>query len=134
MGDILIKKVTNNDDDFYTLIGPYLARRSIAKELGGNVWDDDGKVWYVALMDGKVCGFVAALYKQNKVTFCSDYILPEFRNAGIYNKLFATRLSDCKDNIIMATATPLSLNHYLNNGFVVTGARGRYRNMKREPK
>ncbi|HEU4752519.1 MAG TPA: ParB/RepB/Spo0J family partition protein, partial [Armatimonadota bacterium] len=36
--------LTNQDPEFYPLLGPYLSRREIVAELGGSVWDDDGKV------------------------------------------------------------------------------------------
>jgi len=133
MGDIAIKRITNKDKDFYNIMGPMLSKRQIVKELGNNVWDDDGKIWYVAMINKKVCGFVAALEQSKNVLFCSDYILPEYRGQGIYELLFAARLSDFKNSVITSTITDASMRTYLSNGFVETGTRGKYHVVRRNP-
>lgn len=52
--------MTNTDPDFYPVMGPYLANRTVAKSLGGPIWDDQGKTWTVRLDEiGHVLGFVA---------------------------------------------------------------------------
>lgn len=53
-------ELTNTDPDFYRLIGPFLANRTVHKALGGIPWDDDTKTWIAALApDGTVTGFAA---------------------------------------------------------------------------
>ncbi len=133
MGDFLISKVTNSSKDFYKTMGPFLSRREIVKEIGNSVWDDDGKVWYLATRDGRVCGFVAALKQNKNVVFGSDYVLPDCRAQGAYKSLSAARLADYHDDTVVATVTGDSLKQYIGNGFTETGTRGKYHTVKRVP-
>ena len=131
MGDIFINRITNTDKEFYKIMGPFISRREIVKELGYNIWDDDNKNWFVAIKNDKVCGFVAAIARNNSIIFCNDYVLPQYRKQGIYEALFAARLYNYKNNIITATVTNASLGCYLANGFSVVGKRGKYYIVKR---
>lgn len=133
MGNVYIIKIGNTDKNFYKLMGPFLSKREIAKELGNNVWDDDGKTWFVAVKDKEVCGFVAAARKKNNVVFGSDYILPDHRDQGIYKSLFATRNTDYQCDEITAMVTDGALPQYMENGFIITGKRGKYYAVKRVP-
>lgn len=124
--------MTNKDPDFYRLIGPFLARRDIAKEIGagsildGVIWDDDGKQWFVALQNGKVVGFATMLIKGNsRVLFCEAYILPGYREQGMYLQLIDERLAHCPAGstvqiVIHSDSVPL----YEARGFVVRRERG----------
>lgn len=44
-----VRVITNTDPGFYPLLGPFLARREVVKTVGGPLWDDDTKTWFVAL-------------------------------------------------------------------------------------
>lgn len=83
-GDLILRKLTNLDRSFYPTMGPFLARREIAKEVGGHIWDDDNKRWYVAVEGRKVAGFAAARDGSARVTFQSAYTLPDYRRRGVY--------------------------------------------------
>ena len=132
MGDILLRQMSNRDKDFYKIMGPFLSRREIVAELGNSVWDDDGKDWFVAIDKGAVLGFVAAVLAHGKVQFCSDYVLPEHRNSGVYDRIFEARLAAYPSEEIAATVTPMSLPCYEAHGFIKTGMRGKYIVVKRE--
>lgn len=97
MGRIVVRKMTNAHDDFYFLLGPFLSRRDIVKEVGGPIWDDPEKVWFLALDRKHVLGF-CALHKQQ---LCSVYVIREARSRGIGRALI--------EEAIASAATPLSI-------------------------
>lgn len=50
--------LTNTDRDFYRLVGPFLGRRDVHKQVGGPIYDDEGKTWIVATDGRHVAGFI----------------------------------------------------------------------------
>ncbi|MGV9267454.1 hypothetical protein ACWDRR_22635 [Kitasatospora sp. NPDC003701] len=55
--DLLV--LTNENPNFYRLVGPFLANRAVHESLGGVPWDEPGKTWIIALAsDGTVDGFI----------------------------------------------------------------------------
>lgn len=77
MSDPQLITLTNADKRFYPLVGPFLARRAVHKAVGGEIWDDDGKTWIVALTAaGAVTGFVGL--HRGRVE--SLYTLPDHRD------------------------------------------------------
>ena len=124
---MIVRRLTNADPSFYTLMGPYLSRRDIVSELGGPVWDDDGKVWFVALTKHRVVGFCARIDSRAGSVFGSDYVIPEHRKKSVYSRLFDARLEDTPAGTkCRATVTDDSLPTYLANGFEVKRTRGRF--------
>lgn len=123
---LTIRRITNRDPDFYPLIGPFLARRTVVKELGGHVWDDDDKTWWVALRDRAVVGFAAARDDGRRVTFQSAYVLPGNRRQGVYRELFLARMREYSGRPVRAVCTASSLPTFLGHGFTPIRDRGRY--------
>ena len=121
------KHLTNNDPEFYTLVGPLLSRREIVKELGNAVWDDDGKQWTVAIADNEVLGICAA--HQNAV--CSFYVKPGNRGMTIGYALLHECLK-ANQEVTSAVATDASYDLFDAAGFKETGSRGKYKLMTRE--
>lgn len=128
-----VERRTRTDADFYALLGPFLSRRKIVAELGAPVWDDDGKVWFVALVDGAVAGFRAVTVKGRVATFCSAFVLPAHRRQGIYTALIADALdyartvADAAKATVRADAVPA----LEAAGFKATGTRGTFALMER---
>jgi predicted GNAT family acetyltransferase len=118
--------MTNTSPSFYKTLGPFLARRHIAKEVGGPIWDDDGKQWWAALIGGEVAGFAAARDDERHVTFQSAYVLPEHRKQGIYRTLFYARMEAFEGCTIRAVCTAASLPLFLGNSFTVARQRGSF--------
>jgi GNAT superfamily N-acetyltransferase len=116
----------NEKADFYFLLGPFLSRRIVARELGGPIWDDDGKLWLVALMGNTVLGFCAFRPQKNVIWLCSDYVLPEWRRQGVYNELFAQRFALLHGKYCCAKATASSRWTFERYGFTCTRKHGRY--------
>ncbi len=99
--------ITNEDPNFYTLMGPYLSKREIVNTLGGPVWDDAGKVWCVATEQDRVCGFGAVVIMGDKAHFCSDYILSTNTDKALYSKILKRILKHCSSKAVSVSATVL---------------------------
>ena len=128
--------ITNADKEFYRLMGPYLSRRHIVRELGNTpVWDDDRRHWWIAVDDTDAeVGFAAADEHRESVHFPVAYVLPAHRRRGVYAALFAERAQWAGDRLITACASPESLPVFLRHGFAVIGTRGkRFSRVRREP-
>jgi GNAT superfamily N-acetyltransferase len=126
--DFEIRTLTNADPDFYPLMGPFLSRRDIVNALSGPVWDDDGKVWLVAVEGDRVVGFCAYRVAAKVTLFCSAYVHPDRRGAGIYDALFRERLAQA-GNLrprMRATVSAYAAGTFRRYGFTAVGKRGRY--------
>lgn len=128
---VVLRRMTNSSQAFYGTLGPFLSRRHIVKELGGPIWDDDGKQWWATLLGGKVAGFAAASDNERRVTFQSAYVLPEYRRQGIYRTLFYARMEAFPGRQIRAVCTAASLPLFLGNGFTAAYKRGSYTEVHR---
>lgn len=130
MGNLRIIRMTNRDDAFYGTMGPFLSRRAIVKELGYPVWDDDEKLWWVALDGDDVRGWCAARPERLKVVLTSAYVLPEHRRHGVYRALFGDRLCAMVRGFaplpIESTVTVMSAPLFEQNGFTRVRTRGHY--------
>ncbi len=105
MGTIRVVTLTNQDLQFYPLLGPFLARRDIVMALGGPLYDDPGKLWFVAEDEGTLLGFGAVIINGDEAHFCSDYVLPEHRRRGLHGRLVTERLEHIAGRAKLATAT-----------------------------
>jgi GNAT superfamily N-acetyltransferase len=130
--DLSIRRLTNADGRFYPLLGPFLARREVVRDIGGPIWDDDDKMWFVAVSDGAVVGFCAARDTGRRVTFQSAYVVPGHRRRGVYRALFAARLGHYADRPIRAMCTAASLPMFVTHGFVKIRTRGAFTEVNRD--
>jgi hypothetical protein len=75
---VKITELTNDDPDFYPVLGPYLARRAVHKQVGDTIWDDDGKTWLIArTRNGTVAGFCGVITRGKKTLLESLYVTDE---------------------------------------------------------
>jgi GNAT superfamily N-acetyltransferase len=131
MGPISI--LTNTDSDFYSLMGQFLSRREIVTELGAPLWDDDGKVWFVAQRDGCVIGFAALTFHGKAATFCSAYVLPEHRKSGVHTELLEYRIAFCRERGIergVTVAKAAAVAQLQKAGFVSKATTKNYTRME----
>jgi len=114
-------KMTNRDPRFYSLMGPFLAKREIVSELGNPVWDDPDKIWFVAVREKRVIGFSALKIRRRKAEFCSAYVLPRERQQGVFSRLLQIqiRYAAAKADTAVAMATKMARHVYLSHGFVL---------------
>lgn len=122
-----IRRTTNEDPQFYTLVGPLLSRRNIVSELGSPVWDDDGKVWHVAVdEDGEAIGIVG----RHNGAIVSMWVAPDRRGQFVGAGLLNAAANDT-DEPLHATVRPAAVELFAAYGFKETGARGTYTKMER---
>ncbi len=123
----------NNHQDFYLLMGPFLARREIEKEIGYQLYDDDDKEWFIALERGYV---VAFCYRQEKTkgTFQigSCYTVEERRQKGIFKKLLAKTTKGLKGNVELTTRNKDLQRLLIREGFTEIGTRGSFARYRKE--
>ncbi len=133
MGNFRLSILTNTDERFYPLLGPYLARRDIVTALGGPLYDDPGKLWVVVFDGEKLAGFGGLVINGDEAHLCSDYVLPEYRRQGIHSWLIAERLSYAQRQAKHATATATIAGSfgYRKAGFVEAKARRPMKNFLR---
>lgn len=118
-----IKCVTNRDPKFYALLGRFLSRREIVRELGHPIWDEDEKRWWIAMAGKQVVGF-AALKGE---VLCSAFVVPEYRKQGIYARLVRDRVAAGGK---FAIATPASRQILEKLGFTAGKQQGKYTRME----
>lgn len=122
-----VEQMTNQDEAFYPTIGPFLSRRSVVAELGSPVWDDDAKVWFVAISeDGETFGVVG----RRGAEICSLYVEPGRRGLLVGAALLHAAAD--VDEPLRATVTEQAVELFTDLGFKATGTRGRYTTMTRE--
>lgn len=123
-----ILRLTNQSPEFYPLMGPFLSRRAIAKEMGGPIWDDDGKIWFVAVDRGKVAGFAAI--RGN--VLCSAYVLPDRRGSKVYDALLRERLTAAPAGTLRAVARKAAVGSLRRHGFKAGAKRGAFTTMTKD--
>jgi ParB-like chromosome segregation protein Spo0J len=116
--------LTSAHPAFYGLIGPFLARREIVAEVGGPLYDEDGKTWFAVVEDGRAAG-VCAVMPGGIAVYQSDYVRPEARGRGVYRALCAARAAAFPGRA-RAVCTLASLPAYLAGGFREVRAKGRF--------
>lgn len=125
MADFHIITLTHDDERFYHLMGPFLAQRAIVHEIGGALWDDVGKRWFIAqTSDGAVVGFAAVM----RHWFCHAYVLPAWRNQGIYQALYEARMAAIRglSEPLHVVANGNSASFYQRRGWHTVRQRGRF--------
>lgn len=131
--DFIITEVTNETPGFYNDLGPIFGSREIEKELGGKVYDDPGRTWFVAKAGDKVAGVCCYEIKAGKAQLKSAYVYPEFRGQGLWNKLCDMRERAAFEHVdeLVVTAKGEHKDIWLKRGFEETGKRGSYVTMRK---
>ena len=50
----MVVKITNEHPKFYQYMGKFFGSRTIERQINDRIYDDNGKVWYICIEDGKV--------------------------------------------------------------------------------
>lgn len=120
---------SQQDYDFYGMMGPFFACREYAKEMGGwQFYNDTNTTWFVALDVSGVVGFCSAIEKKTHIYWDNFYVVPSDRGKGISTMLHRARLQWCsgKGECRAITDNPIQAHNYIKIGMVETGKRGRY--------
>lgn len=138
MGAVTIVEITNEHPNFYRWIGPFLGSREVHAELGGPVYDDVGKRWWVAFDTAAhdVLGFCALTVVGPTVHLGSAYVVPAAREAGVYAQLFEARLRAAVEMgmKIRAAVRPDAKKLFVRHAFKVVRETANYTTFEREPK
>lgn len=136
MEALTIVETDNTAPDFYRLVGPFLGSREVHRELGGPVYDDPGKLWWLAMLGGDVVGFCALRVEGRTVKLGSAYVVPDARRCGAYEKLFEARLAHALqlELPIRATARPAAAALFRRHRFHVVRETTGYMTFERAPK
>lgn len=118
----MIIEMTNRSDQFYLSMGPLLSRREIVKEVGGPIWDDDSKRWFLYMNShGTVIGFAAMIATEKVVHMCSSWVRPGHRRQGIGASLVRRRIEQSQKLFpgvaMSAVCTAKSVGNYRRAGF-----------------
>jgi len=112
--NVKILSLSRENKDFYRIMGPYFGSRSIAKEVGINIYDDESKEWFIASNGVAVLG-IASL-RGSVVSDC--YVKTGCRKRGIFSALLA-RIILAKPHGLKANCTDASLGVFLAHGFSI---------------
>lgn len=128
-----ILRMTNQDKNFYTLLGPFLARREIEKEIGYPIFDDDSKAWLVALKDKEVVGFCyIAEKKKQYYQIESYYVIKGHRHKGVFRSLFNSATEGIKGAVILTTKNDYVRELLIEEGFAEIRKRGSFTEYMKE--
>ena len=136
MEALTIVETDNTAPDFYRLVGPFLGSREVHRELGGPVYDDPGKIWWLAMLGGAVVGFCALRVEGRTVKLGSAYVVPDARRSGACERLFEARLAQALelDLPIRATVRPAAAALFRRHSFRVVRETTGYTTFERAPK
>ncbi|MFC6080887.1 hypothetical protein [Sphaerisporangium aureirubrum] len=111
--------MTNADPRFYTLLGPYLARRDVHRQVGGPIYDDDNKTWIIATDNGAVTGFIG-IRSQGGVVAESCYLVDE-NDTDLLALLIRAALACVAPTPVRATVRHARAAVYTSAGFTEAG-------------
>lgn len=126
---ISIAHVSRKDAEFYSLLGPFFGSRQAARELGMPIYDDDNRLWVVAIAEGQPVGCASLEVRGRKGLLKSAWVRPEYRGRGIYTALVEERLQLAADSQLaelVATCTDAGARMLARYGFQESGRRGKY--------
>lgn len=130
-----IISIANHEPKFYSLLGPFLARRSVEREIGYKIYDDDDKTWFIALEGKMVVGFC---YRQEKpkgsYQIGSCYVVESCRGKGVMRKLLECAMDGITGTVQLTTKSPALQKILIGDGFEELGGRGSFTRYGREIK
>jgi hypothetical protein len=109
---VFVEEINRNRPDFYQLMGRFFGSRSVAAEVGINIYDDHDKRWFVAF-DGGLVGFASL----RKALISDCYVLPEKRNQKVFTCILRS-IQVCSKGKLKANCTEASKKAFINAGFL----------------
>ncbi|MET9260307.1 hypothetical protein [Amycolatopsis sp. NPDC004079] len=127
-------QLTNEDPEFYPLLGPFLSRREVVGQVGGPIWDDDAKTWIVATagsgFPSEVAGFVGVAVRGRTTVVESLYLAPGQEQAAA--ALLDAAVTRFGDRPLHAVVCLAHRDAYLAAGFAETTRSKNFSTLDRE--
>ena len=116
---------------FWEHIGPIIANRQYMQELGGNIYHEEGKTWFLGFKADCFVGFCALSVNKKTAHLKHDFILPEFRGKGFYSELYQERLNHITYNYPNFTLKTTiyndkSIHLAIKHGLILSSLKGKY--------
>ena len=118
---------------FWEHIGPVIANRKYIQEIGENIYQEEGKVWFLGfdIKTELFIGFCALSVDRKTAHLRHDFILPEFRGKGFYSELYQNRLNWIKEKHSKLTIKTViyddkSIHLAIKNSLTLSSQKGRY--------
>lgn len=92
----------------------------------GLLFKPEGTDYYIARLDGVVCGFCGVRWHGRSCTFKNDYVLPEYRGRGVHDEMMRYRMRLAYErgvSVVRATCTQDSIRTYVRLGGTIRRVR-----------
>lgn len=79
-------------------------------------------IYYAVIVEGVYAAVSSIQHWSTKAKFNNHYVFPEYRGRGLFKLMFDFLIVQAQNSsakYIEATCTPMSIRHYLQNGFEV---------------
>lgn len=134
-GPIDLYRATSAADgpEFWPLMGPWFASKTVADTLGEGVYDHPDLVWTLAVQSGRAIGFGAVDLRRldrGDALLNYAYVDESARGDGLYARLLEARIDFVRTATparrLLALCTAASAPTLAAHGFTETSKRGRY--------
>ena len=125
-----------NKEKFYSIMGKFFAEPKYKKEMP-YLANREGTVWFVAVENDQVIGFVAVNEASNIIKLSHDYVVEPHRGKGIYNTLNEKRneyINRKNKPIEIAVKEPFLIDYWKKRGFIPSKKAGSYVYLRKETK
>ena len=125
--------------EVYSHLAPFAMSRTVVRELGGPVFTSPSHRWVFAFDDthegSPLLGWAGVDLSRDGVAALDwNYVLPEYRRAGVFGVLNRERFAIGAGRVLVAsTSRPFLKSWYLRQGFTETRQNGAWTHFRREP-
>lgn len=107
------------DAEVFEGIGPFAMDKDVNKELAVPLIHSENKRWFVAEKDGEIIGLSCIEEKKNASRFCHSFVVEEFRDQGVYDKMLLKRIKEANNDNIETTCKIGSTDTLKKMGFKI---------------
>lgn len=112
-----VQKVKTKGRAFYAELGPYLANRAVAKEIGYHIYDDDQTEWFTCYLGSDLVAFCNCRISAKTVSICSCYTLADHRKKGAMRAIVAAIKAEYAGTLLRVSANTNSKPLFVSEGF-----------------
>lgn len=132
-GKFVVWVKTNQHPGFYEDLGPFFGSRTIEKELGAKIYDDPDRQWVIIKDNAAVAAIASIEVKGSKAYFKNTYVMPQYRDQGLYTKLCTVRedmikaaKGKVKEIYVTAKEKSSMADNWISRGYEPHSQRGSY--------